>query len=107
MKARAYRPLEKEIQQRFFLALNTLIDTGKICTLKKFIEKYNLHEAKYVTVRMVLADPSKERKYRWIDLDALGYLVRDYGVSAEWLLTGKGTMFAKKKNDVFNLSLSL
>lgn len=34
----------------------------------------------------------EERLYKIIDLDALSSICRDFGVSAEWLLTGKGKM---------------
>jgi len=27
----------------------------------------------------------------------LAYLINDYGISSQWLMTGKGEMFAKKK----------
>ena len=36
--------------------------------------------------------PAIERE-KFIDIDALSYLVADYKVSADWLLRGKGGMF--------------
>lgn len=35
--------------------------------------------------------------YKVIDIDALSYIVQDYKVSADWLLTWRGGMFRKKR----------
>jgi hypothetical protein len=86
MDPRPIRPVAAEIQNRFFKALNVLIRQGKIHTLNSFCLKYGLHKSKYYELR-------DGGNYKFIDIDALNYLVKDYGVSADWLLTGKGTMF--------------
>jgi hypothetical protein len=36
---------------------------------------------------------SKATDYRHVDMDAFIFIVRDYDVSAEWLLTGRGDMY--------------
>lgn len=92
MEARPVRPLAKDIQKRFFEALNQLMENGTIKRLKHFTGEYGLHEAKYVELRAVYLKGGVS-KYNFIDIDAPGYLVRDYGVSGDWLLTGKGNMF--------------
>lgn len=33
--------------------------------------------------------------YKFIDIDVLGYLLAEYKISADWLLTGRGGMFHK------------
>ena len=38
-------------------------------------------------------DTTKECPYKLIDIDALAYLVKDFGVSSDWLLLGRGKMF--------------
>jgi hypothetical protein len=36
-------------------------------------------------------------QYHNIDIDALTYIVTDYGINAAWLLTGNGDMFTSKQ----------
>lgn len=83
------------IQRRFFEALDLLIETGRIKSLQAFCNEYELHRPKYSNIRTAINEPSKPGTgYKFIDIDALAYLVRDYGVSSEWLLEGKGSMIA-------------
>lgn len=108
MKERPIRPLARDIQYRFFQAFQVLMNQGKIETLKSFTIKYELHEAKYVTLRRVFKNPARERQpgekmYLLIDMDAPGYLVRDYGVSGDWMFTGKGPMFRKEVKNVMSV----
>lgn len=86
-----------EIQTRFFQALDMLIESGKIRGLQTFCNEYGLHRPKYSNVKNHLSDPSEGTGYKFIDMDALSYIVSDFGISANWLLTGKGGMFEKKK----------
>ena len=57
----------------------------------------------YYNVRTSLTNPEKPneynsgRNYKVIDLDTIAYLMEDYDISADWLLTGKGGVFNKKK----------
>lgn len=88
-------PQAIEIQNRFFAALNLLIDSGQISGIKGFCEANHLNRIKYSNIRSEMNKPESERKatnYRIIDIDALTYLCMDYNVSAEWLLLGKGKM---------------
>jgi hypothetical protein len=85
MEAKTVKPVAKAIQDRFFEALNMIISQGKIRGLQTFCNEYGLHRAKYSRIRT-----STESTYKFIDIDALAYLVRDFGVSADWLLTGRG-----------------
>jgi hypothetical protein len=36
---------------------------------------------------------SKPSRYKTVEIEALYSLVQSYGISAEWLLTGRGEMF--------------
>jgi hypothetical protein len=93
MEPKIIRPQIKAIQKRFFRALNECIKRKKILGIKTFCSEYNLNRTKYSKLRTAIENPERDTGYRVIDLDALTYLVRDYGVSADWLLTGKGSMF--------------
>jgi len=94
MEVKPVRTRAKEIQDRFFQALDLLIDTKKIDSLQSFCECYDLHRPKYSTLRSKFNDNiQRESGYKFIDIDSISYLVSDYKVSAEWLLLGKGKIF--------------
>lgn len=96
MEAKVIRPQAHNIQKRFFQAVDLLIESGKIKSLASFCKEYNLHRPKYSNLRTFSKDDSKMGTgYKFIDIDALAYIVEDFGVSSEWLLLGKDGMFRK------------
>jgi len=48
---------------------------------------------KEIRSNLGVSQEAKPTNYKVIDLDALAYLCKDFGVSPEWLLFGKGKMF--------------
>lgn len=93
MEAKTVSPIAKAIQERFFEALNMLISNGTIKGLQTFCRDYHLHKAKYSRIRTAMQETDKESPYKFIDIDALSYLVKDFNISADWLLIGKGGMY--------------
>ena len=81
------------VQRRFFEAIDELIAKSDLAGLQTFCNDYNLHRAKYSNLRSAVRDPEHDARYKFIDIDAIIYLVRDFKVSADWLLLGKGNMF--------------
>mgnify|MGYP006916040899 FL=1 len=74
------------ITKRFFMALDVMQAQRKIRGLRTITEKYGLN---YWNMATLKSEPER----RVLKSECLAYLVRDYGVSAEWLLCGVGTMF--------------
>lgn len=74
------------ITARFFLVIDNLINKRKIRGLKTFTDKYGLN---YWNVWTVKNEPDKH----FLRPEWLAILVRDYNVSATYLLTGVGLMF--------------
>ena len=95
MKVKPVRPQAKAIQDRFFQAIDALIAEGKLSGLQPFCNQYGLLRTKYSSIRSTMKDSEKGTGYKFIDIDALVYLVKDYNVSSDWLLLGRGEMFAK------------
>lgn len=93
MEPKTVRPVAKAIQDRFFEALKECIQRDRIAGLQTFCKDYGFHKAKYSKLRSAINDPSKTTRYKFIDIDALYYIVKELGVSADWLLTGRGRMF--------------
>jgi len=96
MESKIIRPKAHEIQLRFFDALDMLIESGKVKSLQAFCNDYGLHRPRYSNIRTRTRDESRPGTgYKFIDIDALGYLVADHKISGDWLLTGRGGMFKK------------
>lgn len=89
------RPELVSIQRRFFEALDVVIGTGQCGGLQTFCKEHNLNRVKYSNIRTEMRKPdeAKPTNYKVIDLDALAYLCKDFNISSDWLLLGKGKMF--------------
>lgn len=98
MEIKVVRPRVKEIQERFFNAIDILIAEKRIKSLQSFCADYELHRPKYSNIRTFSRNHKKPGTgYKFIDIDAVSYLVVDYGVSSEWIMAGRGDMFKTKK----------
>lgn len=76
------------VTKRFFEAIDMLKAQKKIRGLQTFTNRYEINRWNLVTVR---TQPEVSvLKPEWIV-----YLVRDYGISAEWILLGRGGMFSE------------
>lgn len=82
-----------EITQRFFKAIEVMRLMKQIRGLQTFTRRYGLNRWNLVTVR-------DEPESHFLKPELLAYIVRDYGVSAEWLLLGKGEIFGKPLADI-------
>lgn len=81
--------MNTEIVERFFSALHTLADTKVIRGLQTFTRRYGINRR---NLYLLENDPSRQIfQVCW-----LAYLVRDYKVSADWLLTGDGNFYQPK-----------
>lgn len=77
---------QNQIVGRFFEALAYLKESRQIRGVKTFTDRYGIHRR---SLQRLQKDPStNDFKAVW-----LTYLVVDFGVSAQWLLTGEGRMY--------------
>ena len=89
---KSINPQVMEIQRRFFEAVDLAKALGKTSGLKSFCEEHSLNRVKYYRIKGDLSKPIDEMHYKSIDIDALLYVCRDFGVSPTWLLLGRGTL---------------
>lgn len=77
-----------KVTQRFFEAVDFLKEKKVIHGLGTFTRKHDINKWNLITVR-------KQPECSVLKPELLSWLVLDYGISAEWLLTGKGEILAK------------
>ena len=75
-----------EIIKRFFEAIDAVIAMKKIRGVQTFTREHDINRWYFNRMRK---DPVNGK----IQLAWLNYIVKDYGVSSTWLLTGHGKMF--------------
>ncbi len=78
----------QEVTLRFFKAISILQQLRLIKSLNQFTKDYNINRWNLYKLK---ADPSRDM----LQLAWLSRLVKDYNISAEWLLTGRGSIFKK------------
>lgn len=81
---------DKKITKRFFEALYALKNEGIIRGKQTFTNQYCINRW---NLNALETGKSTQNS---VQLAWLTYLVRDFGVSARWLLVGEGEMFVKK-----------
>lgn len=80
-------PASQQIVQRFFEALENLKAMRVIRGIQTFTREHEINSRNLYLLRM---DMSRDLfKLEWLTI-----LVEEYGISAEWLLTGRGAMFS-------------
>ncbi len=78
-----------KITQRFFTVLYELKKRRVIRGKQTFTDRYNINRWNLNALE------KGQGTVKSVQLDWLVYLVRDYGVSARWLLTGEGKIFTE------------
>jgi len=78
----------QKVTERFFKALEVLKQEKVIRGLNTFCRIYNVNSRNLYQLKK---DPSRDMlKLAW-----LSYLITDFNISAEWLLTGRGRILKK------------
>ena len=84
-----YRPLEAGLQRRFWAALRSLD-----IPLSRFCDEACIRRQKYQQMKKEVSDAPDYHPKRYIDGSALVWMCMNYGISANWLLKGRGKMYA-------------
>lgn len=85
-------PTGAAITKRFFFVIDVLVNQRKLRGMKTFTDLYNINYWNLSTLR-------KDQDKRMLKPEWLAYMVQDFNVNAEWLLTGVGSMFKTPNND--------
>lgn len=85
--------IRSSIKTRFFSALDTLAANGVIRGVGTFARAYNINKSNLLHLR--------EKENGTVNSEYLYYLVRDFGINANWLLTGVGDMFKRNELGLF------
>lgn len=81
----------RQITERFFEALYALKERGAIGGKLTFTKRYGINRWNLNALE------KNQSTQNSVQLAWLTYLVRDYEVSGDWLLTGQGDMFRKRR----------
>jgi hypothetical protein len=76
----------QQIVTRFYIAVHELINRKELRGVQTFTRLYGIDRRAFKTVE---ANPQR----KMFDTGWLNYLVRDFNVNPEWLLTGRGFIF--------------
>lgn len=81
--------IRKGIKERFFLAIDTLVSKGVIRGVGTFAKMHGLNAGNLRNLRY---------KENWsVSSEYLYYIIRDFGVNSQWLITGQGSMFSDQE----------
>ncbi|MEI6755031.1 MAG: hypothetical protein WCK78_17935 [Paludibacter sp.] len=83
-------PESIKIINRFYQAIDTIVSMKLIRGKKTFTDRYNIDRRRFILVSRT--PESDSFQLVWIT-----YLVKDFGVSAQWIMTGNGEMFVADK----------
>lgn len=78
--------VSKQIISRFYEALDAIIAQKKIRGVNTYCRLYEIDRRNLIAQR-------KDLERGWFQVSWLVPMVREYGVSSSWLLTGFGSMF--------------
>lgn len=79
-------PVSQQIIERFYCALDAIIAMKKIRGVNTYCRDNNIDRRNFIAQR-------KDLSRGWFQVSWMRQMVEDYGVSADWLLTGRGGMF--------------
>lgn len=88
--------IEVGVNRRFFQVIEVLVSMRTIRSLSGFCDEVGLSAPRYREMRQeygVAPTPGRVSRYTSINVEALCSVVSDYGVSGDWILTGRGKMF--------------
>jgi hypothetical protein len=81
--------ITKHVMERFYSALDAIIAKGDIRGVNTYCRLYDIDRRNFLAQR-------KDLDRGWFQVSWLYPMVKEYDVSAEWLLTGSGRMFKKQ-----------
>lgn len=79
-----------QITNRFFFAIDTMIQQGRIKSLRQITEMYGLNYGNTYTIK------KKPEEYI-LKPELIARLCTDFNISPSWILLGKGNMFKMNK----------
>lgn len=82
--------VSKQIMERFYSALDAIIAKNDIRGVATYCRLYDIDRRNFVAQRHDL-------DRGWFQLSWLQPMIKEYGVNADWLLTGRGRMFSQRE----------
>lgn len=82
-----------QITNRFFFAIDTMIQQGRIKSLRQITEMYGINYGNTYTIK-------KKPEGYILKPELIARLCLDFNISPAWILLGKGNMFISRKSKI-------
>lgn len=94
-RKRAYRPETVAVMERFFQALDAIIEAKMIRGVQTYCNEFGINKRHLYVQR-------KDLFKGFFEIYWIMPMIKKFGVSSDWLLFGKGDMFKKKRKKTDN-----
>lgn len=86
-----------DVLKRFLYCVQELRALNLISSLRDFVSEIGLTYSRYTEMDRGFRQGRGESRYKTVEIEAIYSLVTKYNVSADWLITGRGSMFSSAK----------
>ncbi len=82
-----------EFNKRCLYCMQEMRAINLIPSMKSLVLEAGLSYTRYTEMDRVFRQGRGNMRYKTIEFDLINLMVEKYGVSADWLITGRGSMF--------------
>lgn len=84
--------IQLEFNKRFLYAVQELIALNKISSIKELAHAAGVTYQRYTELDRGFRQ-NKDSRYKTVEIEIIYELVKKYNINADWLITGRGSMF--------------
>lgn len=85
--------IQLEFNKRFLYVVQELKALNKIKSIKELAQNVGVTYQRYTEMDRGFRQNSGESRYKTVEIEMIYELVKNYNINADWLITGRGSMF--------------